>query len=175
MNGASTSQVDTVDDIKLGISDTVFYIRSFAMAFPIEAYDKAVSALRAVVADRDTKGRNETNDFYSQFPHGSQDLTFELHRRVQRILGAEKLGNSQVVYEDTLDLANYAIFLMMTLAQEKNQHQDPPADHQTQTTAIGLESGETPWRPRINASSFSRDSFVPVTPGSDPAQILDLD
>lgn len=88
------------------------------MSFPIGDYDKAVAALRAVVADRDAKGRNETNDFYQQFPHGSQDLTFELHRRVQRILGAEKLGNSQVVYEDTLDLANYAIFLMMHLNRD---------------------------------------------------------
>ena len=85
------------------------------MSFPTQDYDKAIAELRATVADRDTKGRNETNDFYQQFPHGSQDLTFELHRRVQRILGAERLGNSQVVYEDTLDLANYAIFLMMTL------------------------------------------------------------
>ena len=93
------------------------------MSFPIDAaYDKAVAALRAVVADRDAKGRNETNDFYAQFPHGTQDLTFELHRRVQRILGAEKLGNSQVVYEDTLDLANYAIFLMMHL----NRASDTP-------------------------------------------------
>jgi hypothetical protein len=142
------------------------------MPFPIDAYDKAVAALRAVVADRDTKGRNETNDFYSQFPHGSQDLTFELHRRVQRILGAEKLGNSQVVYEDTLDLANYAIFLMMTLAQEKNQHQDPrplaaPASRQGMQTLQGMIGPAT-------ATAFSKGSFVPG-PGSDPAQILDLD
>jgi hypothetical protein len=143
------------------------------MSFPIDAYDKAVSALRAVVADRDSKGRNETNDFYSQFPHGSQDLTFELHRRVQRILGAERLGNSQVVYEDTLDLANYAIFLMMTLAQEKNQHQDPQS--------VPAPASQPIWQPLqgtivpATATSFSRGSFVPVTPGSDPAQILDLD
>jgi hypothetical protein len=89
------------------------------MSFPINEYDNALAVLRATVADRDAKGRNETNDFYEQFPHGSQDLTFELHRRVQRILGAERLGNSQVVYEDTLDLANYAIFLMMRLNKDR--------------------------------------------------------
>ena len=32
------------------------------MSFPIDDYDKAVAALRAVVADRDAKGRNETNE-----------------------------------------------------------------------------------------------------------------
>lgn len=85
------------------------------MSFPIDDYEKQVAALRATVADRDANGRNETNDFYNQFPHGNQDLTFELARRVQRILGAEKLGKLDVVYNDTLDLANYAIFSMMLL------------------------------------------------------------
>lgn len=88
------------------------------MSFPIHDYDKAIQDLRATVADRDANGRNETNDFYDQFPHGNQDLTFELARRVQRILGAEKLGKTQVVYNDTLDLANYAIFSLMMLRRE---------------------------------------------------------
>ena len=88
------------------------------MAFPIHDYDKAIQDLRATVADRDANGRNETNEFYDQFPHGNQDLTFELARRVQRILGAEKLGKTQVVYNDTLDLANYAIFSLMMLRRE---------------------------------------------------------
>ena len=85
------------------------------MSFPIQSYDEAVAALRATVLDRDGKGRNETNDFFSQFPHGNQDLTFELFRRVQRILGAEAIGDTDTVYGDTLDLANYAIFSMMML------------------------------------------------------------
>ncbi len=88
------------------------------MSFPIHDYDKAIQDLRATVADRDANGRNETNEFYDQFPHGNQDLTFELARRVQRILGAEKLGKTQVVYNDTLDLANYAIFSLMMLRRE---------------------------------------------------------
>ena len=92
------------------------------MSFPIDDYTNAIAELRATVTDRDAKGRNQTNDFYSQFPHGSQDLTFELHRRVQRILGAEAIGDTNTVYGDTLDLANYALFLMMTL---KRAH--PPA------------------------------------------------
>jgi hypothetical protein len=84
------------------------------------------------VADRESKGRNETNNFFEQFPHGSQDLTFELHRRVQRILGAERLGNSQVVYEDTLDLANYAIFLMMLLNKDRDA-QSPASELEAHT------------------------------------------
>ena len=88
------------------------------MAFPKQDYDDAVEALRAVVTDRDAKGRNETNDFYAQFPHGNQDLTFELYRRVQRILGAERIGDLETVYGDTLDLANYAIFSMMVLKRK---------------------------------------------------------
>ena len=88
------------------------------MSFPIYAYDEAIRELRATVADRDTKGRNETNDFYGQFPHGNQDLTFELKRRVERILGAEKIGDLETVYGDTLDLANYAIFSLMLLKRQ---------------------------------------------------------
>lgn len=89
------------------------------MSFPISDYDNAISELRATVADRDAKGRNETNDFYAQFPHGNQDLTFELKRRVERILGAEKIGDMETVYGDTLDLANYAIFSMMLQNRQK--------------------------------------------------------
>lgn len=96
------------------------------MSFPIADYDKAVAALRAVILDRDAKGRNETNDFYSQFPHGNQDLTFELKRRVERILGAERIGDMNTVYGDTLDLANYAIFSMMLLSAQR------PADMHTE-------------------------------------------
>lgn len=89
------------------------------MSFPISDYDNAINELRATVADRDAKGRNETNDFYQQFPHGNQDLTFELKRRVERILGAEKIGDMETVYGDTLDLANYAIFSMMLQNRQK--------------------------------------------------------
>ncbi len=89
------------------------------MAFPIADYDDAMATLRSTVADRDAKGRNKTNDFYQQFPHGNSDLTFELFRRVQRILGAEAIGDLDTVYGDTLDLANYAIFSMMLLKRAR--------------------------------------------------------
>lgn len=88
------------------------------MSFPIAAYDEAVAALRATVIDRDTKGRNKVDDFYEQFPHGNQDLTFELARRVKRILGAEAIGDMATVFGDTLDLANYAIFSLMLLSRD---------------------------------------------------------
>lgn len=93
--------------------------RGGIMAFPVEAYDQVIAELRATVADRDSKGRNKTNDFYSQFPHGHSDLTFELHRRVQRILGAEAIGDLETVYGDALDLANYSLFLLMMLNRKK--------------------------------------------------------
>jgi hypothetical protein len=95
------------------------------MGFPKDDYVKAVSELQATVLDRDAKGRNETNDFYSQFPHGASDLTFELYRRVQRILGAEKIGDMETVYGDALDLANYALFLMMMLKAKTSSASSP--------------------------------------------------
>jgi hypothetical protein len=95
------------------------------MSFPLKEYDQAIAELRAVVADRDTKGRNETNNFYDQFPHGNQDLTFELKRRVERILGAEKIGDLATVYGDTLDLANYAIFSLMLLKRASPDQPKP--------------------------------------------------
>ena len=111
------------------------------MAFPIQAYDDCVAELRAVVADRDGKGRNETNDFYSQFPHGNQDLTFELKRRVERILGAEKIGDFNTVYGDTLDLANYAIFSLMLLRKQgvgvPQQMKAPMSHRPDRSNALG--------------------------------------
>ena len=95
------------------------------MGFPVQHYEKAIAELQATVLDRDAKGRNETNDFYSQFPHGVSDLTFELYRRVQRILGAEKIGDMETVYGDTLDLANYAVFLMMLLKAKTSSASSP--------------------------------------------------
>lgn len=100
------------------------------MSFPVNDYKEAIAELQATVLDRDAKGRNETNDFYSQFPHGVSDLTFELHRRVQRILGAEKIGDLETVYGDTLDLANYAVFLLMFLSHGPN-----PAPNRLKTSS----------------------------------------
>ena len=116
------------------------------MPFPIEVYDKAIAEIRATVVERDTRGRNETNDFYSQFPHGVSDLTFELYRRVQRILGAEKNGKLDVLYEDTLDLANYALFLMMLLKRQPAAPPVPPVaectSYQPATDAACSRAGE---------------------------------
>ena len=106
------------------------------MAFPIEAYDQVIAELRATVADRDSKGRNKTNDFYSQFPHGHTDLTFELHRRVQRILGAEAIGDLETVYGDALDLANYSLFLLMMLNRNKPVAQLVEANNSIQATTL---------------------------------------
>jgi hypothetical protein len=106
------------------------------MGFPKEDYEKAIAELRSTVLDRDAKGRNETNDFYSQFPHGNQDLTFELKRRVERILGAEQIGDLATVYGDTLDLANYAIFSMMMLKREMAKTSSTSSHAPSEVTAV---------------------------------------
>ena len=109
------------------------------MGFPVQHYEKAIAELQATVLDRDAKGRNETNDFYSQFPHGVSDLTFELYRRVQRILGAEKLGDMETVYGDTLDLANYAVFLMMLLKAKTSSASPPqPSAHEVKWETLSV-------------------------------------
>lgn len=130
------------------------------MSFPIGDYDHAIAELRATVADRDANGRNETNDFYNQFPHGNQDLTFELARRVQRILGAEKLGKMEVVYNDTLDLANYAIFSMMVLSRDSAARGPVPSPERTPDfviTAQGVHISDHSDRDCCSTDQLHRD------------------
>jgi hypothetical protein len=98
------------------------------MSFPLEKYASVVNEAYSIVMDRDKKGRNSAVDFYTGFPHGSQDVSFELSRRVARILGAElveRSGNNaltptgqKVRREDALDLLNYAAFYVMLLDRE---------------------------------------------------------
>lgn len=140
------------------------------MGFPIHAYDQAIAELRATVADRDTKGRNETNDFYSQFPHGNQDLTFELKRRVERILGAEKIGDLDTVYGDTLDLANYAIFSLMLLRRTKTSSASLPEPSVAWTAFPVLAQeynrplGNTAQGPHNGHNTHSRDEYLYQSP-----------
>lgn len=85
--------------------------------FPTDDYQKTIQEAMAIMADRDAKGRNDALDFYQQFPHGYQDLTFECHRRTIRILGAEKKGDLATMRGDAIDLVNYAAFLVMLIDQ----------------------------------------------------------
>jgi hypothetical protein len=85
------------------------------MSFPINDYDKAVTAMRAIVADRDAKGRNKSNDFYSVFLHGAQDIVFECHQRMERMKGADLLHDNAELREQFLDMANYCLFGIMLL------------------------------------------------------------
>ena len=85
------------------------------MSFPTHDYDQAVAALRAIVTDRDAKGRNKSNDFYSVFLHGAQDIVFECHQRMERMKGADQLQDHAELREQFLDMANYCLFGIMLL------------------------------------------------------------
>lgn len=87
------------------------------MNFPWQDYDHVLAQCRTIIADRDAVGRNAAVAFYQGFPHGAQDVSFELSRRVQRILGAEQRGHMDVAEADALDLVNYAVFYVMVLRQ----------------------------------------------------------
>jgi len=88
--------------------------------FPFDDYRKVLDEAIRIVEDRNRKGRNSALGFYEGFPHGSQDVAFELHRRVARILGNEKVsGKGWVRREDALDLVNYAAFYVMLLDREE--------------------------------------------------------
>ena len=102
------------------------------MHFPLDHYNRVVDEARAIIVDRDQRGRNNVVPFYDGFPHGHVDVSFELSRRVGRILGAEKVGKLEVAREDALDLLNYAAFYVMLLDRETTSGGDAspamPAD-----------------------------------------------
>ena len=92
------------------------------MDFPMGEYVRVLDEAEAIIKDRDAKGRNAETHFYAQFPHGHADISFELKRRVARILGAERqLGKMDVAREDALDLLNYAAFYVMLLDRESKR------------------------------------------------------
>ena len=96
------------------------------MAFPIDDYNHAVAALRAVIQDRDAKGRNRTNDFYSQFLHGTPDIVFECNQRMMRMKGADELHDRKELAEQFTDMANYCLFGLMLLNKDSAAIPDSP-------------------------------------------------
>lgn len=86
-----------------------------AMGFPWVAYTSVLEEATKIIEDRDAKGRNNVIPFYDGFPHGYADVSFEMSRRVGRILGAEKVKQLDVARADALDLLNYAAFYVMLL------------------------------------------------------------
>lgn len=96
--------------------------------FPFQQYEATVKEATTIVHNRDQAGRNAHLEFWDGFPHGLSDITFETHRRVARILGAERqMANGfahkadelkQVMRNDLLDLANYALFGVMKLDKD---------------------------------------------------------
>lgn len=87
--------------------------------FPFHDYDKVLTEARAIIEDRDTKGRNSHMPFYETRCHGAQDVSGELWQRITRILGAEKQGDIVTLRQDAIDLVNEAIFLVMFLDRER--------------------------------------------------------
>jgi hypothetical protein len=98
------------------------------MSFPWDDYAKVTNEASEIIADRDGKGRNAARGFYEGFPHGHQDISFELARRVGRILGAELGNKTDVMRADAVDLINYAKFYVMLLDKEASAgaHPAPP-------------------------------------------------
>ena len=88
------------------------------MSFPWQHYAQVTNQAAAIIRERDSKGRNAEVGFYDGFPHGHTDISFELWRRVARILGAEKGAHMDVAAADALDLLNYAAFYVMLLDRE---------------------------------------------------------
>lgn len=86
--------------------------------FPWEDYLGVTKEASQIIKNRAEKGRDKQEGFYDQFPHGSADVSFELKRRVRRILGAEQIGQLSVAREDAIDLLNYAAFYVMLLDRE---------------------------------------------------------
>ncbi|WP_413935931.1 hypothetical protein [Nitrospira sp. BLG_1] len=117
--------------------------------FPWEDYLQVTREAIAIIKDRDEKGRNEETSFYAGFPHGSRDVSFELKRRVARILGAERRGMLTVARGDAIDLLNYAAFYVMMLDREMNvpvgeasaRIETFPGD----ATDVPSRLGATPW------------------------------
>lgn len=110
------------------------HVKAFdtVIRFPFASYESVLGECQAIVHDRDQQARNAYAPFFAQFPHGVQDVTFELHRRVARVLGAEKAvlnghhgafndpqaqALTTTMRGDLVDLVNYAAFAVLLLDQ----------------------------------------------------------
>lgn len=115
------------------------------MSFPWDDYHDVLNEAEDIVEDRDQKGRNAVVPFYEGFPHGRLDVSFELLRRVGRILGVEKQANGSpltptgvdVLRGDALDLINYAAFFVMLLDREGKVASETPTPPQTLSAPQG--------------------------------------
>lgn len=101
------------------------------MSFPFAPFDAILAEAKAIVANRDQSGRNDNRSFFDGFPHKDQDVSFELSRRVNRILGAEVrethegIALTAIKRGDALDLLAYAAFYIMLLDRASCE---PPHD-----------------------------------------------
>lgn len=88
------------------------------MSFPIAEYQAVLEEAVTIVKDRCAKGRNEVVPWAEKFCHGSQDVVYELHERICRIRGAEKISDLATMRADAIDAVNEAVFLVMLLDRE---------------------------------------------------------
>ena len=127
------------------------------MSFPWGHYETISNEAAAIIRERDARGRNTEVGFYEGFPHGYADISFELWRRVARILGAEKVGSLTAARADALDLLNYAAFYVMVLDRwltEMKPLEKP-------TPAVGGPQAERYYR--TGADWMEGKSYVPNT------------
>lgn len=81
-----------------------------------QAYKRALDRAEEIFAQRDATGRNAVVPLERMFPHGPQDLTFMLYNKASRCLGlAATPGGREKLIEESVDIINYAAFLIMML------------------------------------------------------------
>lgn len=85
--------------------------------FLLEA-GKEIDKAWGIVLVHEGDGENDIIPMSKMFPHGAQDLVYEIYKKVCRMLGYEKHGNLTKVYDEAQDVLNYCAFLL-TILQEK--------------------------------------------------------
>jgi hypothetical protein len=97
-----------------------------------EAVADAFKNVSKLIDLRREVGRDSVLPMMRKFPHGSQDLTFMMHAKVNRILGLEKLLKNgapvevealwyKLIEEEALDLISWTAFFVAFMQCKKRQ------------------------------------------------------
>ncbi len=92
----------------------------------MKAYLQALEVSKDKVFEHSDDGENEAVSLPQMFPHGVQDLIYELYKKINRSLGYEKRGNHLKVQEEAVDILNYAAFLLAWYETHKSVERIPP-------------------------------------------------
>ena len=76
-----------------------------------------------IILDHASLGENETFTISRMFPHGIQDIVYEIFKKACRAVGYEMQGNFIKAFEELQDIHNYSIFALayMKLSDEVPQ------------------------------------------------------